>query len=346
MGRFGRFLILVLLVSNLILLVSFLAYVASANSSATVVEKHHGGDANAEAKVALVRIEGTILEGFVGFAHQQIKAAAQDDQVKAVVLVVNSPGGSVTASDQLWKQIKDLRDGKWDHQAGPKPVVAAMASIAASGGYYVAAPAQTIVAEPTTITGSIGVYAPFLDVHQLAEKYGVAMNLIKKGELKASGSMFHPMTPEERIHWDEMLEAVYQRFMNVVKEGRDGQVGGKRLKYGLRDEIKLTSHDGKEYVRRLADGGIYTSAQALQYGLVDQIGYLDDAITEAKKLAGLTQANVVSYGKPATLADLVLGAQPAPAGAVRLTDVPGATARAWYLTPGYELTGVAVPARP
>jgi len=304
-------------------------------------EKYHSGESRATDKVAIVRIDGAIIEGLTGFATQQIRDAARDDNVKAVVIAVNSPGGSVTASDQLHKQIVDLRDGKWEKPSGaktkPKPVVVAMESIAASGGYYIAAPAQRIFAEPTTITGSIGVYIPILDLHELAGKHGVQVHIIKKGELKASGSMFKPLTPEERAEYEESIEATYQRFMKIVKDGR-----GDRLKVGLREELKVPSlvRPGETVTRRLADGGIFTPEQALEYGLVDEIGYTEDAVAAAKKLAGITEAKVITYNRPISLADSLLGIRAPEPPALDLANLPGATARMWYLTPGYEFSGV------
>lgn len=344
-GSLMNWLVRTLLFTSLLLNAFFFYSIWLASSTGRLSERFVSGSESAADKIAIVRVDGAIIEGFLGFTDQQVKDAAQDDDVKAVVLAINSPGGSVTASDQLWKKIKDLRDGKWPKQSGPKPVVVAMSSIAASGGYYIAAPAEKIFAEPTTMTGSIGVFAPFLDLHKFAQDHGIALNIIKKGELKASGSMFHEMTAEERTHWDEMLEATYQRFMAVVREGRNEQKQyGKRLKYDLRDELKLTSKDGKPYLRRLADGGVFTAEQAKDYGLVDAIGYLDDAVKEAKAIANLPQAKTIAYNRPTGIVDMLLGIKserPETAG-ISLLDVPGASARLWYLTPGYELTGVKV----
>jgi protease IV len=307
-------------------------------------ERFHSGDKSARQKIAIVRVEGMIAEVFSSFPGQQLREAAQDDHVKAVVLLINSPGGTVTASDQLWKQVKDLHDGKWDRQSFPKAIVVAMESIAASGGYYIAVPADKIYAQPTTVTGSIGVYASFLDVHTLAEKYGVGMNVIKKGELKG-GSMFHEMSVDERREWDGLLEHSYRRFMTIVKEGRDGQKSGPRLKHGLRDEIRMTTKEGETFVRRLADGGVFTADQAKQFGLIDEIGYLDDAIKEAKSLAGLSAAQVIMYNRPLSLTQMILGVKSRePEGQLTLNDIPGATARLWYLAPGHELANVKLPA--
>lgn len=317
----------------------FNAVAQQAGAVSGLGEKFHSGDPMAvDAKVAIVRVDGLIAEGMTGFAHQQLRAAARDDHVKAVVLAINSPGGSVTASDQLFQAVRDLQEGKWDGQAAPKPVVAAMESVAASGGYYIAAPARTIFAQPTTITGSIGVYAAFFDASKLADKLGLESKLLKRGELKGGGSIFKPMTPEEEREFDEMIENVYRRFQAVVKEGR-----GDRLKFGLRDEIKVPTLDGKTtYVRRLADGGAFSADQALAYGLIDQIGYMPAAIAEAKKLASLPDARVITYTPPFSFMNAFLGleARQTPPG-VRLDLLPGVASRLWFLAPGYELAAVA-----
>jgi protease-4 len=237
-----------------------------------------------------------------------------------------------------------LREGKWEGQSGPKPVVVAMESIAASGGYYLAAPADRIVAQPTTITGSIGIFAAIPDLSRVPEKYGIDLKVLKRGELKGL-SMFRKMTPAEAQNIEDLLEHGYQRFMQVVQEGR-----GKRLKHALRDplpvpEDKLTVlENGEAYVRRLADGGIFTADEALKYGLIDEIGYLDDAVRRARELAGLTEARVITYAPPTPLWRSLLGVQAdPPERGVSLDHVPGLTARFWYLTPGYELSGVCVP---
>ena len=334
-----RTLFLVSLLLNVFLLVIVLP---DATGRSTLSEKTYSGKATASDKIAIVHIDGTLMEGLLSYPRQQIRSAAKDKKVKAVVISINSPGGTVTASDQLYKQIIDLRDGKWPGQEFGKPIVVHMGSVAASGGYYIAVPAKSIIAEPTTITGSIGVYAPLLDISKLAADYGIKMTIIKKGELKASGSMFKQLTPEERRQFDEMLEYTYQRFMHIVRDGRKG-----RLKYDLRDEIRVPSLTQPEetYVRRLADGGVFTSAQAKEFGLIDQIGYLQDAIDEAVKLAGVSDYRVIEYQRPLSLADALLGieAEP-PERSFRLSDVPGVTRRLWYLAPGHDFAGVRLPA--
>src|SRR5262249_54005966 len=160
-------------------------------TESTLRERYHSGKKDARDKIAVVHVEGVILEGMTSYARKQIEAAAVDEHVKAVVVRINSPGGSISASDDLYRRLGLLRDGDPEKKTTGKPLVASMASLAASGGYYIAMPAKHLVAERTTITGSIGVYASFPNVSELAQKWGVKMDVIKRGDVKTSGSMFH-----------------------------------------------------------------------------------------------------------------------------------------------------------
>jgi protease-4 len=237
-----------------------------------------------------------------------------------------------------------------------------MGSVAASGGYYIAMPAKFLMAEQTTITGSIGVYAAFPNIATLADKYGVRMEIIKAGDIKDSGSMFHRMTPQERHLWQDMVDHAYERFLTVVEEGRPEQFGNywftRTLKQELKDETRPLPVDeagngepdkpdaGKTvtYVRRRADGGIFTAAKALKYGLIDKIGYLDDAIKEAKQQAGLSEnVKVIMYERPTTLFGALLGAQASPPAAAQLDQgrvAQGAVPRRGDLAPQCDLASL------
>jgi protease-4 len=230
-----------------------------------------------------------------------------------------------------------------------------MASMAASGGYYISMPAHTLYAERTTVTGSIGVYASFPDVTGLSDKVGVDMTIIKRGAVKASGNPFRKLSPEEYEVWNDMVGHAYDQFRDVVKEGR-----GDRLKADLTarviDEDRTVTFDEKDpktqqavtqqktihYVRQLADGGIWTADQALKYGLIDKVGYLDDAIKEAHDQAKMGDDwKAVTYQRPPLLAELlgVQGQQSAAAlDPARLADA--AAPRLWYLAPQAELSGI------
>ncbi|GBD37525.1 Putative signal peptide peptidase SppA [bacterium HR36] len=236
----------------------------------------------------------------------------------------------MTGSELLHHYVRQIREGNWEKRTAPKPVVVYMESIAASGGYYVAAAADHIVAQPHCLTGSIGVYAAFLDLHKLAEKYGVDMKVVKRGELKGP-SILHEMSPEERQQWELLVGEAYQRFQEVVEQGR-----GPKLKHKLREPFQLTTDTGDKVTRRIADGGVFTAHQARDIGLVDAIGFLPEAINKAAQLANLTEYKVVQYKRPFALFGELFEAR-AGQDESRLDKMPGLTLRLWYLTPGYEL---------
>lgn len=220
--------------------------------------------------VALVRIEGLILPGegrdtnpLLGTAAaysatviDHLEKADQDEQIKAVVLVVDSPGGSVFASDEIALHVAKMT----------KPVLAAMGSMAASGGYYVSALTDEIWASPHTITCSIGVIIQFLNYDQLAADYGVESMVYKSGQFKDMGSPFRDATEEEDAIWQALIDEAYEAFVALVADGR-----------GLNDDE----------VRAIADGRICTGKQALTMDLVDNLGYLPEVIQRAGELGGI-----------------------------------------------------------
>ena len=236
-------------------------------------------------KVLIVEISGIISEeekrGIAGLSgepdmvariKEELKTAAKDKRVKAIILRINSPGGTVTASDMIYHEIEQFK------KKTNNKVVACIMDLGASGGYYVAVSADRIVAHPTTVTGSIGVIMLNLSVEGLLQKIGVKDTSIKTGEHKDMGSPLKTMTEEERKIFQGILDNMYERFLSVIAENRK----------------ELT----QEKLKLLADGRIYTAQQALDYGLIDQIGYLDEAITLAKQEAGLTTARVIIYHRP------------------------------------------------
>jgi protease IV len=244
-----------------------------------LAERYVAGDVSISgSKIAIVQVEGLIMGEAVEHALKQIRQARDDQDVKAVVVRVDTPGGTVAGSDQIWREISMLK--------GRKPVVVSMGGMAASGGYWISAPGDAIYAEPTTLTGSIGVISEFPQVEGLLEKLGVQVSTIASGKWKDSGSYFRPMTDEERKRWQEVLDHTYQRFLRVVAQGRN-----------------LTLQD----VNAAADGKILTAQEALRLKLVNSIGYLDDAIADAKERAQLTKARVIRYSKPINLRDVLLG---------------------------------------
>jgi protease-4 len=186
-----------------------------------------------------------------------------------VVLRVDSPGGSAAASQEIANEIRRFKEDTG------KPVVISMGSVAASGGYYISVYADKIVASPATLTGSIGVISEFIYIQGLLDKLGLQMEIIKAGEHKDMG--LRPMTDEERQIMQTITDDLYGQFVVAVAKGRN-----------------LT----QETVRKLATGQIYTGDQALQLGLVDELGDREEAIELAAKLAGVTTPIVEEYGTP------------------------------------------------
>ena len=211
--------------------------------------------------------------------EERLLAAQDDPAVKAVILDIDTPGGSITASDIIYHRVKEI-------QAAGKIVVADFGDLAASGGYYLACSADYIVAHPTTITGSIGVIIQSLNLEGLLGKLGIKDVTVKRGEEKDFLSPFREMTPEEREMLQGVVDEMYERFLTVVAEGRD-----------------LT----REELDKVAGGRIFTGPQALANGLVDEIGYQDTAIEMARELADLESAAVIEYKKQSPFLDLFRG---------------------------------------
>lgn len=200
---------------------------------------------------------------------EELTKASKDEKVKAVVLRINSPGGTVNASDILYHELKTFKANK------KIPVIASMMDVAASGGYYLAMATDAILVHPSTVTGSIGVIMLTVNAKGLLEKVGVEANAITSGPRKDMGSPFRTMTAEEKLIFQGVIDSFYDRFLAVVQEGRP----------------RLSA----DQIKKLADGRIYSGEQAKAAGLVDEVGYLDEAIDLAKKNAGLTEARIVTY---------------------------------------------------
>jgi protease-4 len=206
--------------------------------------------------VGLVEVKGLIIDGQETI--RQLRTLGKDERVKAVVLRVDSPGGVVGPSQELYAAVKKL--------AKTKKVVVSMGSLAASGGYYLSAPATLIYANPGTITGSIGVLMKFSNIEGLMDKVGMKSFTLKTGKFKDVGSPARTMTPEERAMLQAVIENTHAQFVRAVAEGR---------------RIPI------EDVRRIADGRIFSGEQALALKLVDRLGTLQDAVEEAGRLGGI-----------------------------------------------------------
>ncbi|GJL53926.1 MAG: signal peptide peptidase SppA [Nitrospirales bacterium] len=236
-----------------------------------------------EQKIVMINIEGMLTSAKPsGFADklfdrpslparvkEELTKAGKDDQVKAILLHINSPGGTVTASDILYHEIQQFK------KTHDMPVIASIVDLGTSGGYYLAAAADHIAVHPSTITGSIGVIMVTINAEGLLEKIGVEPRAIMSGPKKSMGAPFRSMTEEEHAIFQGVIDSMYDQFLTVVKTGRPDL-----------DDTEI---------RRLADGRIYTATQAKDAGLIDSIGYLEDAIAVAKQQAGLDDAQVVTY---------------------------------------------------
>lgn len=242
--------------------------------------------------VGVVRVEGTIISGknpglSTGIAASediiaQIEQARDNPSIRAVVLRIDSPGGGVTPSDEIYHALMQL----------DKPVVVSMGSLAASGGYYIAAPADYIYATPGTLTGSIGVISQFVNAEGLLDELGVKVEVVKSGDVKDFGGFYREMTDEERLYWQGIINETYEHFVQIVAEGRGLEI---------------------EAVRAVADGRVITGQQAVEIGLVDAIGYFDDAVRKAGELGGISgEPHVVELAPQRGLLEMLYGFQTQP----------------------------------
>ena len=263
-------------------------------------------DGSGADKVLLIDLAGVLAEEpiftlesrpqvpLIARVREELEKAEDDDRVRAVVLRINSPGGTVTASDILYHEVMRFKARR------KVPVVASILDVGASGGYYVALAADRILVHPTTVTGSIGVLLLTVNASGLLEKIGVSATYVKSGEFKDMGSPFRSLRPEERALFQDLIDRFYGRFVELVARSR-------KL-----DEAR---------VRAFSDGRIYTAGEALSLGLIDQIGYLEDAIESAKSAAGLKEAQVVTYHRPRQYRATIYSATDPPAPTATLPDL-------------------------
>lgn len=214
-------------------------------------------------KVGVVDVSGVIADAEDTLEH--LKQFREDDTIRAIVVRINSPGGGVGPSQEIYSEIRKT--------ISTKQVVASMGAVAASGGYYIAAAASGIMANPGTITGSIGVIMGYTNLQELFQKIGLVPVVVKSGQYKDMGSPLREMSPEEHAILQDFVDKIHQQFIQAVAEGRDMDVSA---------------------VAPLADGRIYTGEEALELGLVDRLGNAEDAIEWAGRLAGIEgKVNVV-----------------------------------------------------
>ncbi|MBU1260485.1 MAG: signal peptide peptidase SppA [Planctomycetes bacterium] len=265
------------IIANFVLFFALIAVgvqmLAGTGAGKSIVEKEIEAGPGSS-KIAVIKIEGVINSKLAEDVSSQIKAAKKDKNVKAVIFKTTSPGGGIGASDRIHDQISRLKA-----ETG-KPTIAFMETIATSGGYYTSAACDKIVAEPTAITGSIGVImGHFVLQDLLEEKLGIKPVIIKSGPKKDWPTSFEPVTEEQVAYLDKtLITPAYERFVDIVAKGRG----------------ELT----REQILALADGSVYNALQAFDNKLIDEIGYMDEAIAAAKSLANITDAKVVEYKKP------------------------------------------------
>lgn len=301
-------------IATLIAIASAAANATYFQTDARLTETWHSLSKTAGNKIAIVSVSGTIL-GAEGFATRQLERVREDASVKAIVLRIDSPGGTVSGSDQIHHKLASLVKDR------DLPVVVSMGGLAASGGYYVAMAnggrKDVIFAEPATLTGSIGVIIPHFDLSQLLKRFDIEDDSISSGPLKEMLSPTKDRPPElaerERKVLQALVDEMFGRFKEIVKAGRPA----------LDDAA----------IEKVTTGQVFTAAQAVEAGLVDRIGFLEDAIERARELAGLSpsEARVVRYSRPSGLLDEVLGGEAAGATTSLANLAELATPRAWYL---------------
>ncbi len=232
-------------------------------------------------KILVIDIRGAIFtqvqtglfdrEGdLVSKVYTRLRKAAKDPRVKGIILRLDTPGGEVTASDIIYNEIRRFKE-----ESG-LPVTALMMSVAASGGYYIACACDSMMAHPTTITGSIGVITIFPEFQGLMGRLGIKVNTVKSGKMKDAGSPMRTMKDEERAYFQNMVNQMQKNFLEVVHQNR-------------KDKIPMAE------LEKLADGRIYNAQQALKNKLIDHIGYFHDALEQVKRKASINDASVVAY---------------------------------------------------
>jgi len=217
-------------------------------------------------RIGVLKIKGVIESSEE--ILKELKAFEEDSTIKAVLLRIDSPGGSVGASQEIWKEVLRIRE--------KKPVVASLGNVAASGAYYVACAASKVLANPGTLTGSIGVAMYFTDLEELMRKIGIKTHVIKSGSYKDTGSPFRGLTPQEKELLQGLLKVVHEQFVKAVSQSRNLPI---------------------EKVYEIADGRLFSGEEALRLNLVDELGNFQDALRVAKELGGIKGEPELVYPK-------------------------------------------------
>lgn len=270
----GIFLSLMFL-GMIIVAISFFAFASAIKRDGGEYVSGGSGD-----KIAIVEINDVIVSSEK--TVEQIKRFREDKSIKAIILRVNTPGGGVAASQEIYEEVKRTRESG-------KIIVVSMGSIAASGGYYIAVGSSLIIANPGTLTGSIGVIAQFISIKDLAEKLGINQTTIKSGSLKDAGSPFKTMSDSDKAYFQDVVDNSFSQFLDVVAKER-----------------KMD----KQVLLQYANGRVFTGLQAKDYGLIDSLGTFEDAIRITGKMAGIEgEPRIVREKKKFSFFEEMLGSK-------------------------------------
>lgn len=326
-GGLGKALLVTLMTTifGLSLLLNFwllltVVFKSGSSSSAALISETTLVRGDSAQKVAIVRLEGGIDTGTRDRFFEVLDHVEADANVKGIVIEVDSPGGAVTPSDEIYDRIRDLKAKK------SVPVYISMNSLAASGGYYVAMAADKVYAQETTLTGSIGVLFQRFDLSGLGEKYGVRdATIVSDGaNFKAAGSPFKSLSPTEEAYLKSLLNDAFAVFKDRIAKGRPGL--------------------SKSQIDEAANGKIYTARQALELGLIDKVGYINDVVADLATVAGLSSPNAVRVERVPGFLEALTGGGSAQAtanvGAAKVNVDQSAIdaltrGRLMYLAPGF-----------
>lgn len=264
-----------LIMGMIFVAVSFLVFASAIKRDGGEYISGGNGD-----KIAIVELNDVIVtsEKTVG----EIKRFREDKSIKAIILRVNTPGGGVAASQEIYEEVKKTRDSG-------KIIVVSMGSIAASGGYYISMGSSLIIANPGTLTGSIGVIAQFMSIKDLADKLGITQTTIKSGNLKDAGSPFRQMNDSDKAYFQDVVDNSFGQFLEVVSRERKMDM---------------------ETLKKYANGRVFTGLQAKEYGLIDSLGTFEDAIRITSKMAGIEgEPRIVREKKKFSFFEELLGSK-------------------------------------
>lgn len=281
MGKsFTRILLVVLLLLNLYQLSIGMQYYQAWYRAG---EEYVSGSTTSSDKVAIIDVASIITSATVRAPIREMEYAQRDEGVKAIVLRVNSPGGEVGATDSLYRAIETFKN------KSNKPVIVWMENVAASGAFWVSMAGDVVLAGDLCTTGSIGVYLNAISIEGLLEEWKIDAKTIKTGPYKDTGSLFRDLTAEDEAELRKLIDAWFVAFKDVIWRHRKDKIVG-----------------GQDKLNEIADGRVFLAPEALTLGLIDKIGYLDDAIEEAKAKAGITtEVRVVKYKRSVSFVDLL-----------------------------------------